>query len=204
MKKFVLHLIGYTLVAGGSFWGGALTRDYLVTREAREQRGRYAKFLNQPAPSLASHTLDGVPWDLQAHKGKVVVIEAWATWCGPCIASLPKIKHIHERFGQRNDFMLVGVSLDKEPNTVKRFCADQGITWLQLIEPGKKFDNSIARALEVKGIPFMCIVDRKGVVRTYQHASGDIERLIERLLAEPDPVSQHDARESSVALATPH
>ncbi len=184
MNKILLHGICYTVVAVVAFWGGALTRDYLVTRAARMERARYAKFLNKPAPPLSSRTIDSLPWSLREQRGKVVVIEVWATWCGPCLAVLPNFKHLHERFGHRSDFQLVGASLDDDADAVKQFCERHDVGWLQLLEPGKRFESSIAQMLEVSGVPFTCVIDKEGAIRVYRDASADLERLIDRLLAD--------------------
>jgi peroxiredoxin len=201
MKKILFHSIGYTLVAGIFFWAGALTRDYLVTKELKGARVRSGKFLNKPAPPLASVMANSTPWSLQDQKGKVVVLDLWATWCGPCVASMLTFKSLYERFGHRPEFALIGVSLDNDASTVQQYCAAHDIPWEQLIEPRKKFDNSIARALEVDGVPFTCVIDQKGIVRFYDH-SAHVEGVVARLLEEPNqtptavtPAAEQPARQ---------
>ena len=191
MRKSVFHLIGYTVVAGASFWIGALTRDYLVTKAAREALARPSKFLGNPAPMVSSTTVNSATWNLDKKRGKVVVIEVWATWCGPCVASMPRFRHLYERFKDRPNFMFVGVSLDPEWSVVREFCAQHDMPWEQLLEPKKEWSNSVARAFEVTGVPFTCVVDKRSIVRYYddktlpQDAIG-LEDIVQKLLWEPD------------------
>ena len=190
MKRSILiHCIAYTLVGASCFWGGAVTRDYLVTREAKLTRQRPLRFLNQPAPAIESTTVDGAPWRLADLRGKVVLIEGWATYCGPCIAHLPIAKGLYERFKDRPDFAYVGASLDGEADKVKAFREKHGLPWTLLVETGRDFDSAAAKALDVKRIPFTCIIDKQGIVRRYDERSttgygGPAEELIARLLAQ--------------------
>jgi len=191
MRKAIFHLVGYALVAGGCFWAGALYRDYRVKNESREARARATRILNQAAPEIQTTTLDGKPWKLSDQRGKVVVIEAWATWCGPCIAHLPASKRLYDKFKGDPGFQLIGASLDGDAAKVRSFCASNTVPWTQLLEPGREFDCNVARAFGIRAIPFTCVIDRKGLVRRLDgwavpDSSGTIDDLIERLLKEPN------------------
>jgi thiol-disulfide isomerase/thioredoxin len=199
MRKIIFHLIGYTVVAGGFFWAGALTRDYLVKQEAREDRARPGKFLNRPAPEVQTTTLQGKPWKLSDQRGKVVVIEGWAIWCAPCIAHLPESKRLYERFGNNPDFEFIGASMDGNAEKVGSFCASHDMPWGQLVESGRALNCSLALAFDLHGIPFTCVIDKSGVVRRYDSQSteeyaGEIGGLIESLLSQVKknlPTSPH-------------
>jgi peroxiredoxin len=189
MKRALRHVIGYTVAVGLSFYLGVLTRDHLLISDLKESSERPARFLGKPAPYLASTTLDSKTWDLGQEAGKVVVLEAWATWCGPCTASIPRFQHLNDRFRKSSEFVFVGVSLDDDPSIVRKFCDDHHMTWPQLIEPKKVWDNSVARALEIKGVPFTCVIDKKGLVRYYDDHSlpddvGGLEAIVQKLLSE--------------------
>ena len=85
--------------------------------------------------------------------------------------------------------MMVGVSLDEEASAAKDFCQRHDIQWTQLFESGMEFDNSVARALEVDRVPFVCVIDKVGVVRFYDGIVGkndprDLNALVQKLLTE--------------------
>jgi thiol-disulfide isomerase/thioredoxin len=114
------------------------------------------------------------------------VLEFWATWCPPCVEAIPSFKRLHGRFKDRRDFELVGVSLDGDVSVVRQFCSAHGMEWEQLVEPKRIWDNSVARTLDVKAVPLTCIIDKKGIIRTYNHFPGNLEPLVESLLSEPN------------------
>lgn len=189
MKKTLLHLCGYLVFGAACFWAGALTRDYLVTKDRAEARQRPSRFLAKVAPAVRSQTLQSDSWVLAEQKGKVVVLEFWATWCGPCMAALPELKALDAEFSGRSDFALFGVSIDANVETVRASCLKNAVKWTQLFEPNREWDNSIAKAFEVRGVPFVCVLDKRGVVRYYDGRTidgdaRDIRSLIKKLLSE--------------------
>ena len=114
--------------------------------------------------SLSTTTIDGQPWALADPQGKVILVNFWATWCGPCKFYEPWLKEVHKRFGQRNDFVMVGVTLDEDAEPASEYCLAKGIRWTQLHEPGKERANSVARAFGVEGIPAIKLILRDGHV----------------------------------------
>ena len=135
-------------------------------------------------PTQAAHAATGDPLDLHAYKGKVVYVDFWASWCGPCRDSFPWMQQVQERYRERG-LVVVGVNLDQE-----RALADE---FLKTYRPGFTvlFDQKakLAEDFRVKGMPTSFVIDRNGTVR-YQHNGfhlnqhGDYERELEALLAE--------------------
>lgn len=184
MRKTFLHFLGYTLVAFIFFIVGANYRDYDVRRKAQEASARSLRFYNTPAPLFTSTTAGLKPWSISEHAGKVIVLEFWATWCPPCVEAIPSFKQLYDRFKNRSDFELVGISLDGNDQVVKQFCESKKMEWEQLVEPNRGWDNSVARTFEVTGVPLTCVIDKKGIIRMYNHAPGSLEPFIEKLLSE--------------------
>lgn len=102
--------------------------------------------------------LDGKPWNLKDLKGKVVLLNFWATWCPPCRKEMPDLEMLYRRFGAQG-FIILGID-DEETETVKPFIAQQGITYPVLLDPGRKV-NTLFR---IEGIPKTFVYDRDGKI----------------------------------------
>jgi len=102
--------------------------------------------------------LDGKPWNLKDLKGKVVLLNFWATWCPPCRKEMPDLEMLYRRFGAQG-FIILGID-DEEAETVKPFIAQQGITYPVLLDPGRKV-NTLFR---IEGIPKTFVYDRDGKI----------------------------------------
>jgi hypothetical protein len=94
------------------------------------------------------------------------------------------IQATHDRFKDRSDFAMVGVSLDGDVSAIKQFCAAHKMECKQVVEPKRVWDNSVARAFEVTAVPLTCVVDKHGIVRAYSHFPGNLEPFVEALLSE--------------------
>ena len=122
--------------------------------------------------------------DLQAFKGKVVYVDFWASWCGPCRESFPWMQEVHQRYRDKG-LVIVGVNVDQDHRLAEDF--------LNVFRPQFKvvFDQKaqLAEDFHVKGMPASFFIDRSGKVR-YQHIGfrsnerSDYERKLEILLAE--------------------
>jgi len=102
--------------------------------------------------------LDGKSWNLKDLKGKVVLLNFWATWCPPCRKEMPDLEMLYRRFGAQG-LIILGID-DEEAETVKPFIAQQGITYPVLLDPGRKV-NTLFR---IEGIPKTFVYDRDGKI----------------------------------------
>ena len=123
--------------------------------------------------------VDGREVDLQAMKGKVVLVDFWATWCGPCMAELPNLKAAYEKLHAKG-FEIVGISVDRERDALEKVISDRKIAWPQYFEEG---GNKFAEKFEIIPIPTMWLVDKKGNLRDL-NARGELAEKVEKLLAE--------------------
>ncbi len=173
---------GIVIVAGLLLFG--YFSGLLSPKPKVYERGkRYQNFLNQPAPDAVTTTLDGSRWSLRDQRGKVVLIDFWATWCGPCVASIPKMKKIFERYRHTPAFLMVGVSLDDDAADVRKFVADQKMGWLQLFETGAGRNNRFAAAFNINTIPSVWLIDKQGRVAAADLVSEEkIIGIIDALL----------------------
>ncbi len=100
--------------------------------------------------------LDGKPWMLKDLKGKVVMLNFWATWCPPCRKEMPDLQALYTRF-EPQEFVILGIS-DDDPEKIRAFIQKQGTTYPVLLDPGSK----VNQLLHINGIPKTFVYDREG------------------------------------------
>lgn len=116
--------------------------------------------VGDPMPPYSAKLLDGQPFDLAAEKGNVVLLNVWATWCGPCRYEIPELQKLHDAYGRRG-FKVVGISVDEgDPADVKQFTADQKMTYPVVLDP----DGRIANVLQTMVLPTSVLLDRSGKI----------------------------------------
>jgi cytochrome c biogenesis protein CcmG/thiol:disulfide interchange protein DsbE len=142
--------------------------------------------VNYPAPPFVLRTLDGKPFDLSAYRGKVVLINFWATWCEPCKEETPALQAAHQRLADEG-LVIVGVDLfsdeqvqNKNEAAVAQFTNQYGVTYpIALDESGQ-----VARDYHLYPIPVSYFIDRSGNVRYIrigQLTTAAVEELFRRL-----------------------
>lgn len=126
---------------------------------------------------------DGKPFTTADWKGKVVLVDFWATWCPPCMAGLPKLKKTYADLHARG-LEIVGVSNDRDPDNFRAFLQDnKDMPWPQLIDPAPRQWHPLIDRYGVESLPTMFVIDRKGICRSVR-AEGNYEEQVAKLLAE--------------------
>ena len=115
------------------------------------------------APEFALTTLDEQRVTLEDLEGKVVLLDFWATWCGPCVQATPGLKALHNKYKDR-PFVIVGVSLDHEQAAWRSYIAANKMEWPQYLDR----NGAIARLFQVRPIPTYVLIDHEGIVRETQ------------------------------------
>lgn len=158
----------------------ASDKDQRVARRAKaklEQKQLMTKPLE-----LKYAALDGKAVDLTKMRGKVVLVDFWATWCGPCRAEVPNVVAAYKKY-QEKGFEVVGVSLDEDKEAMLAYTKEQGMTWPQHFD-GKGWQNEVSSRYGIQSIPAMWLVDKKGMIRSTEARGEQLTALIEKLLAE--------------------
>lgn len=124
---------------------------------------------------------DGREVDLSKMKGKVILVDFWATWCGPCMRELPSVKAAYASLHAKG-FEIVGVSFDKKKEALAHVLKKEKMEWPQYFE-SQAGDHRIGDKLGIESIPTMWLIDKKGNLRDLDARSGLAAR-VEKLLAE--------------------
>jgi thiol-disulfide isomerase/thioredoxin len=123
--------------------------------------------------------VDGREVDLAKLRGKVVLIDFWATWCGPCIGELPHVLDAYRKFHDKG-FEIVGISFDQDKAKLEQLTKAKGMTWPQYFD-GKGWKNDYGVKYGIHGIPTMWLIDKQGKLAT-TNARTDLAGQVEKLL----------------------
>ena len=143
-----------------------------VLVENREPR------LGKLVPNFTATDLEGKPISLEDYRGKVVLLDFWAVWCGPCIAEMPNVKKVYDMY-KAEGFDIIGISLDTDENKLRDYLKENDIPWRQVFS-GKGWQSPIAQQYGIRAIPAPWLLDRDGKLIS-QEARGD---KLEQLVAE--------------------
>jgi peroxiredoxin/YHS domain-containing protein len=139
-----------------------------VAEFKKDPDGYLPPVLPRPAPSFDVKSLVGESVGLASLRGKVVLVDFWATWCAPCVATMPEMQKLHEKYAGKG-LSVLGVSIDEEgAKKVKPFIEKRKFTYPILLD-----DHSTWKAFGVKAIPALFLIDREG-------------RIVKQWIGKPD------------------
>jgi thiol-disulfide isomerase/thioredoxin len=156
--KIVIPLICIILLASTAKQGcSAASKQYLTMR--------YEKTRPQ-APEFQANDLDGRNWSLEKMRGKVVILNFWASWCPVCMSSMPALKKLNDK-QNKDSFVMLGINLDKNTANLEKTLKSYSIDWPQIPDPSQQ----IADLYKVRGIPHFALIDKNGKIFLSGHIS---------------------------------
>jgi peroxiredoxin len=156
--------------------------------------GRYAKMLLQDLDTLKKLRIgtEPIPFEVTGidgetispdmYDGKVVLLDFWATWCGPCRQELPNMKSVYQKYHDEG-FEIIGISLDRTVDRVRQFIEKENMDWVQFCDEAY-WDNEISNLYAVRSIPMTYLLDRNGVIRHKNLRGDELEEAVAELIAE--------------------
>ena len=121
--------------------------------------------------------LDGNPISLQQYRGKVILLDFWGVWCGPCIAEMPNLKRVYATYKDQG-FDIIGVSLDDKESELRDYIKENDIQWRQIYSGKRWREDPLAQQYEITGVPEPWLIDRDGTLISHKARGEDLERLV--------------------------
>ena len=131
-------------------------------------------------PDFAEKDTAGKPLSIANYKGKIVLVDFWATWCGPCVAELPNVLKTYEKHHGKG-FEIIGISLDQDAAKLTAFTKEKKMTWQQFFD-GKGWGNKLAVKYGVKSIPATYLLDAQGNIAAKDLRGEALEAQVAKML----------------------
>jgi thiol-disulfide isomerase/thioredoxin len=131
-------------------------------------------------PDFSEQDLAGKPLSLANYKGKVVLIDFWATWCGPCRAELPNVVATYQKYHSQG-FEVIGISLDQDRKKLVDYTKEMNMTWPQFFD-GQGWGNKLAAKYGIDSIPATYLIDGNGRIIGTDLRGKDLEAAVAKAL----------------------
>jgi len=172
--KRTLNIITVGLLLSAAFSGILLSGCSGSTSE-------YGPEIGKLAPDFTLTSLDGQEVSLSGLRGRPVLLNFWASWCGPCLMEMPFLQEIYPKWAG-GGLVVLAVNLQEDPAKVKEFLANAGLTLPVLLSP----DNEVPLAYNIRGIPATFFIDTDGVIRDVKIGAflgaGEIESKLAKIM----------------------
>jgi peroxiredoxin len=136
--------------------------------------------IGKSAKDFSVELITGEQFTLSKGKGKVIMVDFWATWCPPCRKEIPQIKQYYEKFKAKG-FEIIGISLDSKKEVLKKFIDKEKVPW-KIAFSGNGWQDETAKLYGVNSVPSYWLIDRTGVLRHFNLRKEELKEAIAALL----------------------
>lgn len=131
---------------------------------------------------LSGRTFDGQDFQIESYRGKVVLVDYWATWCGPCVAEYPQIRELWEKYNAAG-FEVVGVSMDDDRSSLAKYIKEKSVPWVILNDEEQGGKHPSTEYYNIQTVPAMFLIGRDGNVITTKVEVSKLEALLREALS---------------------
>lgn len=139
------------------------------------------KSLKEKPLELSFKATSGEEIDVSKMRGKVILVDFWATWCGPCVAEIPNVVGTYKKLHDKG-FEIIGISFDQDKDKLAAMTKEKEMPWAQYFD-GEGWSNKFGKQFGITSIPRMWLINKKGMV-VDTNGREDLEKKVEKLLAE--------------------
>jgi cytochrome c biogenesis protein CcmG, thiol:disulfide interchange protein DsbE len=172
-------LVALTIITIGiGLWRWQAARQETAARITKQSVPSLTGTSQSRAPEFSLQGLDGEAVSLQSLRGKVVLVNFWATWCPPCKAEMPDLDALQREYGEDKDFVVLGVNVEEDAEAVKSFAEQHRLSFPIVLDR----DGSVTtKQFGVRPLPTTFIIDREGFIRDAWNGQIAPEAMLARL-----------------------
>ncbi|MDE0469125.1 MAG: redoxin domain-containing protein [Candidatus Poribacteria bacterium] len=151
-----------------------------LAEKYRKKVNPMSELVGKVVPDFTATDLDGKPISLQQYRGKVILLDFWAIWCGFCLAEMPNVKRVYDTYKDQG-FDIIGVNLDTDERRLRNYLKENDIQWRQIFS-GQKWKSPLVQQYHIRSIPAPCLIAKDGTLISSEARGVKLEQLVAEAL----------------------